>query len=378
MLFTLVLALLYFTELVTVSGRNHASQFPPPPPPPPPPHPYEEAPPNKKLPIDYQFPAMQTQNIRSGPETYTSDGIPQTGDDDRSYYNKPTSSSSRKLNPPPEFASARKDAISRYTSASKLGKIKLGLASSSVGAALGGFVGYSLLSSSGGGSTFALILGFVFWVTSHVRNSYGEMCRSLGLALIYLMRRTKVVRKRYKTGPHVKGMCRLGKRQPFPPILGKEEDENPWRYSPLDENDPEFEMIKSLLCMAFVGSFCGGSVPLIPTWMGSAGGAALFAFLGIAKNSRGDLVRTMGMRIVALLGEAIDINSELRVAKKVGVVGSKILDKMLILDRKHRIKDKIFSSASWAYDKVSSTASKVQEDMQEKKQDENLSEDQYD
>lgn len=366
MIIALVLTLMYMTALVGVSGSSHA-QFPPPPPPPPqPPYEGEGQSNNNKLPIDYQFPARQTPKIRQGLAEYPSDGIPNTGYDNRPY--KPTSS--RGLNPNSEFASARQDAIARYTSTTKLGKIKVGLASASVGAGIGGFVGYSIMSSSGGGSTFAVILGFVFWITSYLRNSYGEMCRSLGLALIYLMRRSKVVRKRYETGVHVKGMCRMGKRQPFPPILEGEVDENPWRYSPEGENDPEFEMIKSLLCMAFIGSFCGGSVPLIPTWMGSAGGAALFGFLGIAKNPRGDLIRTMGMRIVALLGETVDINSELRVARKVGVVGGKVLDKVLILDRKHRIKDKIFSGASWAYDKVSSTASKVKEDMQEKRQDE--------
>ena len=289
------------------------------------------------------------------------DEIPKTG---TNLPNIPEEEQSRR--PSREFASARTDPIARYSS-TKLKRIQLGLASATVGAALGGFVGYSMFSSSGG-STFALVGAFVFWITSHLRNSYGEMCRSLGLALIYLLRRTKDVRRRYRTGVHLKGMCRLGKRQPFPPLLGADEaDESPWRYAPEQEGDPEFEMIKSLLCIAFIGSFCGGSIPLLPTWMGSAGGAALFAFFAIAKNSRGDLIRTMGMRVVALLGEAIDINSELRVARKVGVVGGKLLDKMLILDRKHRIKDKILSGASWAYEKVSSTASQVQEDMQEKR-----------
>jgi hypothetical protein len=104
-------------------------------------------------------------------------------------------------------------------------------------------------------------------------------------------------------------------------------------------------------------------VPLIPTWMGSTAGAATLAFMGIGKNPRGDLIRTMGMRVVATLGEAMDINAELRVAKKVSVVAGKLLDKALILDRKHRIKDRVFRGVSWAYEKINSTVRNVQDDM---------------
>jgi len=146
------------------------------------------------------------------------------------------------------------------------------------------------------------------------------------------------------------------------------EEENPWKYVPQERGDPDFEMIKALLCMVLIGSFCGGNVPLIPTWMGSAGGAAAFAMFGIAKNARGDLIRTMGMRVVALVGEALRINSDLDVARKVGRVAGRIFDKMMILDRKHKIKDRITQGASWAYERVSSTASRVKDDMQEGKE----------
>mmetsp|Transcript_2991 Transcript_2991/g.2849 ORF Transcript_2991/g.2849 Transcript_2991/m.2849 type:complete len:109 (+) Transcript_2991:2-328(+) len=78
------------------------------------------------------------------------------------------------------------------------------------------------------------------------------------------------------------------------------------------------------------------------------------------------------MRIVAMANEALGINSELKCARKVARVGGKIFDKMMILDRKHSIKDKVVRSATFVYDKASSTAGRVQDDMKEKK-DENTS-----
>jgi hypothetical protein len=93
-------------------------------------------------------------------------------------------------------------------------------------------------------------------------------------------------------------------------------------------------------------------------------GAGSFAFLTTTRNARGDLCRTMGMRVVSLGQEVLGINQELELLSKVGVVSGRVLDKLLILDRKHRIKDRLVVGFSWIYDKVSRTASRVQNDMQ--------------
>lgn len=320
-------------------------------------------------PIDYKFPSRSKAAPSSSSNDASDEYLPETGEasadqeelleegkggDDKNNFNR------RSM---PQYASARQDAVARYSS-THFGKVKLGVASFSVGGAVGGFVGQSLMSQ---GKMMALVFGFIFWCMSILRNDYGEMSRSLGLGVIFLIRRTTAVRRRYRTGVHIRGMCRLGNRKPFPPAMEGEE-ENPWKYVPQERGDPDFEMIKALLCMVLIGSFCGGNVPLIPTWMGSAGGAAAFAMFGIAKNARGDLIRTMGMRVVALVGEALRINSDLDVARKVGRVAGRIFDKMMILDRKHKIKDRITQGASWAYERVSSTASRVKDDMQEGKE----------
>lgn len=64
----------------------------------------------------------------------------------------------------------------------------------------------------------------------------------------------------------------------------------------------------------------------------------------------------MGMRVVALVEEFLEINNELRVIQKLGTVSGKILDKILILDRKHRIKDRIAGGITYVYNQVSRAA----------------------
>lgn len=306
-------------------------------------------------PIDYKFPSLEISQDKNKVEeliTNEDDDLPQTGME----FDDGERKKRRKVNAS-DYVNARSDAMARY------GRIQLALASSIVGASLGGFVGQSLLSQ---GQFFATMTGLLFMLMSFLRNDCGEMSRSLGLAFIYLWKRTRIVRRRYRTGKHVRALCRIRQRVPFPPVEDGEE-ENPWKYAPRSDIDPEFEMIKALLCVILIGSFCGGNMPLIPTWMGSTGGAAMFAIFAIGKNPRGDLVRTMGMRVVALLGEAADINAELNVTRKVTVVVGKVIDKLMILDRKHRIRDKIFKGAAATYDTLSSTVSRVQEDIQDRK-----------
>lgn len=322
-------------------------------------------------PIDYQFPSKsvstETSNTKQGPMELEED-IPLTGNTDERISDVSSYDANYKMQSVdhtsqkdmPRFASARQDAIARYRS-TKMGKIRLGTSSFLVGSTIGGFVGQSIFNN---GKMMALFCGFMFWIMSLLRNDYGEMSRSLGLGLIYLLQRTRGVRRQYRTGPHIRSMCRLGPRKPFPPLMEGGE-ENPWRYAPMSRDDPDFEMAKALLSVVLIGSICGGNVPLIPTWIGSAGGAAAFAIFGMGKNARGDLIRTMGMRVVALTGEAMRINADLRIASKVLIVSGKVFDKIMILDRKHRIKDRIVKGATMAYDMASRTFTSVQSDIQQ-------------
>ena len=212
----------------------------------------------------------------------------------------------------------------------------------------------------------SVIMAGLLFFAGFLRNDYGELSRALGLAVLMTLQRTKSVRKEYPTMVHLKAMIRQGPRKPFPPV---EEGSSPWRYEPVYEDDPEFKMTYALLAMAFVGSFCGGNVPLLPQWMGGIIGAVLFASFTSGSNARGDLGRTMGMRVVGLLQLVLKINTELRILGKAATVSGLIFDKIMIMDRKHRIKDKIVAICRWGYDKVSNTAAEMQADLNDDRED---------
>ena len=210
----------------------------------------------------------------------------------------------------------------------------------------------------------SIVMSSLLLVAGFLRNDYGELSRALGLALVLTLQRTGSVRREYPTLPHLKAMVRQGPRRPFPPV---EDGGSPWRYEPTYQDDPEFKMTYALLAMSLVGSFCGGNVPILPAWMGGILGAVTFASATTGSNARGDLGRSMGMRLVGLVRVALAINSELRILGKTATVGGLVFDKVMIVDRKHRIKDKIVAICKWGYEKVSRTAEQVKEEMQDER-----------
>lgn len=185
----------------------------------------------------------------------------------------------------------------------------------------------------------------LFIVCTFLRNPYGELSRALGMALILALQRTQYIRRKYPAWPHIKACIGAGPRVPT------------------DQED--YNALYAVIAMAFVGFACGGSLPLLPTWMGAMAGGAALSFLTTLPTSNGDLARTMGMRVVSLFEEVLSINSDLKMMTKVGIVSGKILDKVLVLDRKHRIKDRLIAAFSWAYEQVSRTAEQVQTDMRD-------------
>jgi hypothetical protein len=159
-------------------------------------------------------------------------------------------------------------------------------------------------------------------------------------------------------------MIRQGPRRPFPPV---EDGSSPWKYEPVYRDDPDFKMTYALLAMMLVGSFCGGNVPILPAWMGGIIGAVTFASFTTGANARGDLGRAMGMRLVGLVREAMAINTDLRILGKTATVGGHVFDKLMIMDKKHRIKDKIVAIFKWGYDKIATTAEQVKDEMQDER-----------
>ena len=176
----------------------------------------------------------------------------------------------------PQYASARRDVITLYQSTAT-GKLLLTLSCGLAGSIVGAFLGKSILNRPWGlASTFCGI----FLFCTLLRNPYGELVRALGMAIILALQRTTSIRRRYPTWRHIKASLGATERRPFPPTT------NPWSYQPRRDTDPEFRMLYTVIAMAFVGSTVGGSVPLIPTWIGSLAGAGFFGLSTTMTSSR--------------------------------------------------------------------------------------------
>ena len=253
---------------------------------------------------------------------------------------------------PDDTASARRDVVTRYMSSSPSRALYLRLNAAMVGAALGTFLSKSLFSTNKKPSTplglVPLMCAVTFVVVSYFRNPYGELVRALGMTLILVLQQSRSIRRRYPSLRHVRSSLYLAERIPFPP------SRNPWTYQPRDNytSDPEFNMLYAVAAMGLVGSFVGSNMPLIPSWMGALIFGSFLAFATTLPNARGDLTRCMGMRVVAVAQETWHLQSELQLLSKAGVVAGKIADKLLILDRKHRIKDRVVSGVSFLYGQI--------------------------
>ena len=176
----------------------------------------------------------------------------------------------------PSYASARRDVITRYQSTAT-GKLMLTLSCGMVGSIVGAFLGKSILNRPVG---MAMTWSVIFIIVTLLRNPYGELVRALGMSIILALQRTTSIRRRYPTWRHIKASLGATERRPFPPAS------NPWSYEPRRDFDPEFRMLFTVIAMAFVGSTCGGSVPLIPTWIGSLVGAGFFGLSTTMQSAR--------------------------------------------------------------------------------------------
>jgi len=235
----------------------------------------------KYNPIHYEFPQQKAVPPDQGqpysrdaqsaeddvPETFRSDKVPRPSDDRASSL--------------PKVRSARNDMITRYMSRGFQQRLILRVACTAWGAAFGYFVGKSLLHVVA--PVLTVTMALLFFVCSFLRNAYGDWVQALGMAGIMTLSNTRRLRRRYPTYSKLKACFGIGERQRFPPFV-----DNPWAYRVQDfeddaEYDPreivEFNMMLTVIAMAFVGSTIGGNLPLIPTWMGALAGGAGHAFL---------------------------------------------------------------------------------------------------
>jgi len=270
-----------------------------------------------------------------------------------------------------EYYSPKRDLLTRYTS-TKMGKVKVKLSSLVLGYAFGVFLFKSVAIFHMKHTSTCLAL--VFFVLTFLRNAYSDLIQSLALLAILVMSKLREIRKQYPTFPHIKSILRprTCPRRPFP-YAG-----NPWQYDSNaveDENAVQFNMMFTVLAMGMAGAMIGGNIPLVPAFIGSPCGGAAFAFGCTLRSAKGDLARSMGMKVVSTCQEVLYIQKELSVVSKSMVVANRILDKLLILDRKHKIKDKVVALVKWIYDKGSGVVQEAQAGIQRRGEESNKKDD---
>eukprot|EP00934_Nitzschia_sp_Nitz4_P008215 Nitzschia sp. Nitz4//scaffold208_size52459//14211//15336//NITZ4_006808-RA/size52459-augustus-gene-0.2-mRNA-1//1//CDS//3329541645//8205//frame0 len=210
---------------------------------------------------------------------------------------------------------------------------------------------------------------FFFFSTVFRRSSTGEWVRALAVSFLLSFQQIHEIRRTYPVRRYI--FTYLFRRNRTRALLRPFPMGNPWQESSTFTStvasspaakQPPFHMLYCLMAMAMVGSVCGANLPLIPTWLGSILGAGLLVYGctlegGVAQGRphtdlRGDICRLMGMRVVAWVQAWIQIQRQLDILPKTMVVFSRILDRLLILDRQHRLRDRLMGWLQSLYDFV--------------------------
>merc|ERR1719469_890890 len=100
----------------------------------------------------------------------------------------------------------------------------------------------------------------------------------------------------------------------------------------------------------FIGAFVGGTIPFIPTSIGGICGAFFFTYFCTMDNARGDLFRVLSIRIHLLFFDILkNLMLDLEILRKIQRVMNKVIQLCFILDRKHRIYDKLSNAVAFVY-----------------------------
>jgi hypothetical protein len=299
----------------------------PPPPPPPPQHP-----------IHYAFPVS---NQSPTPPLNESDDATNMA----TTTTRTTTGSTGSISEIPRFASARRDVVTAFITAKFTNRILLLVSAMAWGYGLSLFVSRSLLGSSAASSasTANLVVAVGFGLASTLRNNvYGEWIRALAMLLILSLQKWHDICRMYPTRRI------LWNQAPFPPRTM-----NPWTWENSPNQPCEFFMVYSVVAMAIVGAIVGANVPiiLVPSSLlaliGAIGAAYVTTLPHSSTFSYGSVARCMGMRVVALARTSVYMERELHLGRHSAAVAGKLLDTVLILDRKHRLKDKLVAVTSW-------------------------------
>jgi len=244
----------------------------------------------------------------------------------------------------PAYASARSDIVAQYR-ASFLSSVLMYSTSSAFGA----LVGQTTIGMP------RSVAAMFFLISTLGRGQISDWVRTVSVALLLTLRRSHKVRKAYPTWPHIKACFGAAFREPYPPTREL------WKYKPRDKNDPDFDMLWSTAALALVSGACGAYCTPIMSWLGgwlAAGGAVA---LMMRDGAAGDVARASGMRLVATVGVGRSVVADLKLVPQTGMMLSNILDRLMIFDRQHRVKDRVVSLVTAAAQQVSRISKQRQE-----------------
>mmetsp|Transcript_16204 Transcript_16204/g.49513 ORF Transcript_16204/g.49513 Transcript_16204/m.49513 type:complete len:405 (-) Transcript_16204:155-1369(-) len=239
-------------------------------------------------------------NPSRAPQGYDQQGYDQPqgyGDEARQqgYGQAPQPRRRGRRGPEGEGPSVQNEELQAYVD-SKRGKVLL-----RVGALVQGvIIGEIIKGVMGREKGLRLRLGLAcgLFALTFAKGDFGEFSRRLGLALAYTAEKYWAARGAFPVHPHVLALLRLKPRRPFP-----------------GELKGEYNKIQSLLVLVLLGGFLAGKVqiPLCPEWIRSLGGAAALGLAATSEGPLGDLTRTLGAKMLLLMGTFLGVLGELGV-----------------------------------------------------------------
>jgi hypothetical protein len=278
------------------SATSVATTAIPPPPPPPPP---------KLPPIHYSFPEAASESL---------------------------STAAPRDDTPRWTASARQDVITRYIQESFWHRLSLSASASLVGTALSTALSFSLGGtglSPPWGLGIAIVYALLIWVR---QNIYAELLRAASMAALLSWQRWQRIRRRYPTGRYLyAAVVRGAPRRPFP-------DPN---------DDADFVLLPTCLAMAVLGAAAvPGNIPLLPTSLTRIVAAILVGYTTTLPTRSGDVCRCLGTRVRVWLSEWRRLARQVELPRHAGVVAAALFDRAMILDRQHRVRQRLATAVA--------------------------------
>ena len=155
-----------------------------------------------------------------------------------------------------------------------------------------------------------------------------------------LVKRFPNIRRQYPTRPNLVALVSQKPRVPFPPNC----NDKYWRYgSNGEDTDVHFEMTKSCLLMfllsATLGFYTTSHIPLVPNFAGAIAYGVVSFSLMTSATKMGDCTRIAGQRLSSLLNVATNLERDVFLIRKASTVSGVVVGRIMVFDRKHRIRD---------------------------------------